>query len=121
MRVLLVDDDPEILLVATTVLVRSGEFQVSQAGSAEEALASARLNPPEVVITDYLLPDMDGAQLLAGLRADQVLASIPVIFLTGKAEPADVTRLKLLGDRGVIGKPFDPFELVDRIKQILAD
>ena len=121
MRVLLVDDDPEILLVAATVLVRSGEFQVSQAGSAEEALASARLNPPEVVITDYLLPDMDGARLLERLRAEKVLALIPVIFLTGKAEPADVERLQRLGARGVIGKPFDPFELVDRIKQILAD
>ena len=109
MRVLLVDDDPEILLVATTVLVRSGEFQVSQAGSAEE------------VITDYLLPDMDGAQLLERLRAEKVLALIPVIFLTGKSEPADVERLQRLGARGVIGKPFDPFELVDRIKQILAD
>ena len=121
MRVLLVDDDPEILLVAATVLVRSGEFQVSQAGSAEEALASARLNPPEVVITDYLLPDMDGARLLERLRAEKVLALIPVIFLTGKSEPADVERLQRLGARGVIGKPFDPFELVDRIKQILAD
>ncbi len=121
MRVLLVDDDPEILLVAATVLSGSGEFQVSQAGSAEEALELARLNPPEVVITDYQLPGMNGSQLLERLRADPDLAHIPAIFLTGKTDPSEVEELLELGAQGVIGKPFNPLELVGRIKQILAE
>ncbi len=121
MRVLLVDDDPEMLLIAGTVLSRSGSFQVSQAASAREALELARREPPEVVITDYQLPDMDGDQLLERLRVEKSLAAVPVIFLTGKSEPADVARLMRLGARAVIGKPFNPLELADRIKQILAE
>lgn len=120
-RVLLVDDDPDILLIAGTVLTGSGSFQVRPAACAQEALDIARREPPDVVITDYQLPDMDGDQLLEQLRADKSLAAIPVIFLTGKSDPADVTRLMRLGARAVIGKPFDPQELPDRIKQILAD
>ncbi len=121
MRVLLVDDDPEMLLIAGTVLTRSGSFQVRPAACAQEALDLAHREPPEVIITDYQLPDMDGDQLLEKLRAEPALAAIPVIFLTGKSDPADVARLMRLGARAVIGKPFDPQELPDRIKQILAD
>jgi len=121
MRVLLVDDDPDMLLITRTVLSRSGSFQVSQAASAREALDLARREPPEAIITDYQLPDMDGDQLLERLRADKSLAEVPVIFLTGKSAPADVARLMQLGVRAVIGKPFNPLELADRIKQILAD
>ncbi len=121
MRVLLVDDDPDMLLITGTVLSRSGSFQVRQAANAREALDLARREPPDAIITDYQLPDMDGDQLLKQLRAEKSLAAVPVIFLTGKSEPADVARLMRLGARAVIGKPFDPLELPDRIKQILAD
>ncbi len=120
-RVLLVDDDPEMLLITGTVLSMSGSFQVRPAASAREALDLARAEPPEVVITDYQLPDMDGDQLLEQLRSEKSLAEVPVIFLTGKSDPADVARLMQLGARAVIGKPFNPLELADRIRRILTD
>jgi CheY-like chemotaxis protein len=118
-RVLLVDDDPLVLLAAGAALGADGGFEVRGADSAATALRQAAADPPDVVVTDVQLPDHDGPELLARLRLSERTRGIPVIFLTASAEGPDGERLRALGARGVIAKPFDPFGLAAEIRRLL--
>lgn len=110
MRLLVVDDDPDIRLAARVALAAAGH-EVTEAVSLADALAAARRAAPEAVLCDVRLGDSDGAQLLSGLRADPRLATVPVVFLTAADDPATRERLLAAGARGVIAKPFDPRRL----------
>ncbi len=120
MKILLVDDDPAIRLVASMALSRLGRHDVREAEDASGALAALAAERPDAVLLDYMLPDADGAELLGRMRdlSDQDLP--PVVFLTAKDDPATVDRLIGLGARGVIAKPFDPTTLPGRLVAILA-
>ena len=118
-RLLLVDDDPLILLAAGTALRADGGFAVREARTAGEALQEVAADAPDAIVTDVQLPDFDGTDLLARLRAAAATRDIPVIFLTGASGP-EAERLRTLGARGVVPKPFDPFALADQVRQLLA-
>lgn len=119
MRVLLVDDDPEIALVARLALERFGGHRVALAATAEAALAAARAEPPDVLILDVLLPDATGPELLDRLRGVPALAGVPAVFLTGKTDDAWAARLSAAGAAGVIAKPFDPTTLAADVERLL--
>lgn len=118
MRVLLVDDDPEIALVARLSLERDGRHEVEVATTAAEALERVEVGPPDVIVLDVVLPDMDGRDALDRLRAR--CPETPVVFLTGKDRPEHVEALKRLDVRGVLTKPFDPLALSDALDRVLA-
>lgn len=118
MKLLLVDDDPMILLLAARVLEQAG-FSVTAVSSAAEALAGARRDPPDAFLLDFQLEDMDGDVLLARLREEAALAATPVVFLTGASGDPELARIRSLGARGVIEKPFDPAELPARVRALL--
>ncbi|UCH62875.1 MAG: response regulator [Fidelibacterota bacterium] len=118
-KILLVDDDPVILMTATKSLEKTGDFQVLQAHNAGEAIERARQEHPNVILTDLFLPDKDGTALLDQLLYDDTLSNIPVIFLTAKTDPSLVAELVSHGAKGVISKPFDPLKLPDQLKEIL--
>jgi CheY-like chemotaxis protein len=120
-RVLLVDDDPLVLLAAGAALGADGGFEVRGADSAATALRQAAAEPPDVVVTDVQLPDRDGPELIARLRMSERTRGVPVIFLTASAEGPEGERLRALGARGVIAKPFDPFGLAAEIRRLLED
>lgn len=120
-RVLLVDDDPLVLLAAGAALGADGGFDVRGADSAATALRQAAAEPPDVVVTDVQLPDRDGPELLARLRASERTRDVPVIFLTASAAGPDGEHLRALGARGVIAKPFDPLGLAEQIRRLLRD
>jgi len=117
-RVLLVDDDPLVLLAAGAALSADGGFAVRGADSAAAALRQVAAAPPDLVVTDVQLPDHDGPELLARLRAGGRSRDVPVIFLTASAA-TDGERLRALGARGVIAKPFDPLSLAEEIRRLL--
>lgn len=119
MKILLVDDEEDIRLVASVSLQRMGGFQVILATSGEEAIELASNERPDVILMDFMMPDMNGEALLEKIRNDEKLRRIPVIFLTAKAKPTDVQRLLRLGAKGVIGKPFDPTHLSEEVQRIL--
>lgn len=119
MRVLLVDDDPQIALVARMALERIGGHRVELAATAEEALVAARSDPPDVLILDVLLPDATGPELLDRLRAVPALTGVPAVFLTGKTDDAWAARLDATGAAGVIRKPFDPLTLAADVERLL--
>ncbi len=120
MKVLIIDDDPEILMIASLCLQKAGGFEVVRAEAAEEGLRMAETERPNVVLLDYMMPDLDGPTVLARLRSGPDTRDIPVIFLTAKTEPEEVNRLTALGATGVIGKPFDPFALASEIRKLIG-
>lgn len=115
-RLLLVDDDPAVRLIARAALARAG-FEVVEAGNAAEALAAAAAGSLDLILLDWMLPDLDGPEACARLKADPVSAGIPVIFLTARRD-ADRARSVELGAIGSIAKPFDPLRLADEVKAI---
>ena len=115
---LLVDDEDDIRRVARMSLERVGGWTVTDASSADEALAAAAAERFDVVLLDVMMPDVDGPSTL-GLLRPEIGDAVPVVFLTAKVQPADVTRLRELGAVGVIAKPFDPMGLPGELARLL--
>jgi two-component system, OmpR family, response regulator len=117
-RILLVEDDPDIQLVASLALSRIGGFSVEVSGSASEALRTVTAFAPDLILLDVMMPGMDGPSTLAALRALPATASTPVIFMTAKIQPHEVAQYRELGSAGVIAKPFDPATLAQRVRDL---
>ena len=120
MKILLVDDDPDIGRIGTLSLERVGGFQVLLASSGAEALRKGQSERPDLILLDMMMPDMDGMATLSALRAQAETAAIPVIFMTAKVQGGEVERYLRAGARGVIEKPFDPLGLPAEVQRILA-
>ena len=115
-RVMLVDDEPDIRTVAGMALEMVGGFSVRACGSGQEALQSVDEFKPQLMLLDVMMPDMDGPGVLAALRARQDSAGIPVIFLTAKAQPEEIEKLRALGAIDILAKPFDPMTLAGDVR-----
>lgn len=114
-HVLVVDDEPTVREVLAAYLERDG-FKVSEAGDGKTALGLLNRVPPDLVLLDVMIPEVDGLSLLTELRRE---SSIPVILLTARAEETDrVLGLELGADDYVV-KPFSPREVVARVKAVL--
>jgi two-component system alkaline phosphatase synthesis response regulator PhoP len=120
MKVLIIDDDPEIRLLAVAFLARRGGMAVFEAGSGEEGLEIAERELPDVILLDAVMAGMDGVATLAALRSREKTASIPVIFLTGLSAADERARLEQLGVHGVLAKPFSPSTLASTVRDLIA-
>ncbi len=120
MKILVVDDDPAMLLVASIALEQAGGYEVVQATGGKEAIEFARQNPPDAILMDLVMHDLDGPDVLEALRSDESTLRIPVIFHTAKTDPSDIRGLLAMGAKGVISKPFNPAELPGEVSRILA-
>jgi CheY-like chemotaxis protein len=112
-----VDDEPDIRAIAELALQVLGGFQVTLCSSGREALKRAAETPPDLILLDVMMPDMDGPATLRAMGQVPVLADVPVVFVTAKAQPAEVARLRELGAVNVIAKPFDPMTLPDQVRE----
>ena len=117
-RVLVVDDEPDLLELVRINLAQSG-YTVETAASGSEALTALRRAPPDVMILDLMLPDLSGTELCARVRADQRLAALPIIMLTAKSEEIDRVVGLELGADDYVTKPFSPRELALRVRAVL--
>ena len=120
MKVLIIDDDPEIRLLAVAFLSRRGGMAVLEAGSGEEGVALAEKESPDVILLDAVMSGMDGPATLAALRQREKTARIPVIFLTGLSAADERARLEQLGVRGVLTKPFSPSSLAATVLDLMG-
>jgi CheY-like chemotaxis protein len=118
-KVLVIDDEEDVRYVARISLGRVGGMNVVEASSGKEGIALAASERPDFILLDMMMPEMDGAATFRALRADPETAAIPVVFLTATAMTADVQRMKDLGARGVVLKPFNPMTLASEIAAIL--
>jgi CheY-like chemotaxis protein len=120
LHVLLVDDETDTRQIVEASLTLDPFFTVRDCASGAEALTAAVAWRPDLVLLDVVMPDMNGPTVLTRLRADKRTAPIPVVFLTGRAEPDAAQRLLALGAAGVIAKPFDPMALAARVRRFVA-
>ena len=113
-RLLLVDDEQELLHMVTDILKDAGFETILTAMSVKEAVMTAKNETPDLIVLDVMLPDGDGFSLMQQLRT---FTNVPIIFLTAKDEAAD--KLSGLGADDYISKPFMPQELLLRIYAVL--
>jgi CheY-like chemotaxis protein len=118
LRILVADDDAWILHMVTTVLEKRG-YQVDTASDGEEAYQKAIARPPDLLITDVMMPKMDGWKLVKSLRARSEFALIPVIFLSALSSDDDRIRGFRLGADDYLPKPFRFEELDLRVAKTL--
>ncbi len=114
-RVLVVDDSPLIRTVVRRQLEIHG-FAVVEAGDGSAALELARTDAPDVVILDIEMPGLDGRSVLQTMQHDDKLAHVPVIFLTGRTDLGDVIAGLDSGAHDYLAKPFEPGELLARVR-----
>ena len=117
--VLVVDDDPVILRLLDVNFEMEG-FTVVRASDGAEGLERAREVLPDVVVLDVMMPRMTGHEVATALRSDERTASIPIIFVTARAQSSDVERGMELGVDDYVTKPFDPLDLIARVNTVLA-
>jgi two-component system OmpR family response regulator len=117
-RILLVEDDPDIQVVASLALSKLGGFAVQVSGSATEALRAAPGFAPDLILLDVMMPGMDGPATLAALRELPATAATPIIFMTAKIQPHEMDHYRALGSAGVIAKPFDPTTLPQKVRDL---
>ena len=117
-KILVVDDEPEAVELVEFNLKQAG-FSVTTAADGAEALNKARTTPPDLVVLDLMLPEINGLEVCKMLRRDPVTAALPIIMLTAKAAEIDRVLGLELGADDYITKPFSPRELVLRIQKLL--
>lgn len=117
-RVLLVDDDAQVLEVLVEAFRRDGRFEIETAGTGYDAGMLTESFRPHAIILDYMLPDINGNVVCERLRARETTRDIRVIFVSGVVEPHEVDRLKKAGADDFIRKPFNIERLVARVAEL---
>lgn len=112
--VFLVDDNPANVRLLAEVLKQAGH-QVRASISAPRALETLRAHPPEVVLLDVTMPEMDGFELCRALKADPATCELPVIFISAHDTPDERVRAFRAGGADYVVKPFEPVEIVARV------
>ena len=115
--VLVVDDDPGVRQVVRANLEAEG-YSVREAGSADEGLASLEEEPPDLLLLDVMMPEVDGWEMLRRVQERFGVGAIPVLVFSGTVEERAVADAAARGARGFLGKPFDLQQLIDQAKQI---
>lgn len=118
-RLLLIDDEADIREVTQMSLEIDG-WQVLVAASGPEGIATAMEEQPDAILLDVMMPGLDGPTTLRMLRAEERTSSIPVVFLTAKAQSGEQRQLHEFGASGVIAKPFDPEALGPTLRAMLG-
>lgn len=113
-RVLVVDDNPDMQSYLDSLL--SSEHDIAVAMNGVEALESIRTTRPDVVVSDVMMPEMDGIELVRRLKQDPELRDIPVLLLTARAGRAETVGGLDVGADDYLSKPFDPLELKARVR-----
>ena len=118
--ILIIDDDDDIREATQLCLEVVGNWEIITASSGKQGIEKAIVQQPNLILLDVMMPVMDGIQTLKKLKTNLETKNIPVIFLTAKAHPAEQRQYTQLDIIEVITKPYDPFELSDRIAKVLA-
>jgi len=117
-KILYVEDQEDIQEIAKLALVNLGGYNVKICSSGEEALKEMESFNPDLFLLDVMMPNMDGPQTLCEIRKNTAFAKTPVIFMTAKVQPEEISEYIALGIVGVINKPFDPMTLANEIREL---
>ncbi len=119
-KILIIDDEDDIREVAALSLETVAGWEVLVANSGAAGLERARIEKPDAILLDVMMPGMDGPSTFRELQKVPATSAIPVILLTAKVQSADQRRFADLGVRAVLTKPFDPLTLASQMEKILG-
>jgi DNA-binding response OmpR family regulator len=117
-RVLVIDDEAPIRLLCRVNLEADG-MEVLEASDGPTGLEKARNDEPDVILLDVMMPGLDGWQVAEELLEDRRTSSIPIVFLTARAEVRDRARGLDLGGIDYVTKPFNPIELAPQVRELI--
>lgn len=117
-KILIVDDEEDLLELIDYNLSREG-YQTIKASSGESALRKVKAESPALVILDYMLPGIDGLDVMKALKKDPATSNIPTVMLTARGDETDIVTSLELGADDYITKPFSPRVLIARVRAIL--
>jgi excisionase family DNA binding protein len=118
-KVLLVDDDAELVDLMTKVLEEDGRFEVRIAGNGFDAGMMVKEYRPDLIVLDVMLPDINGKEVCQRVREDRTLEDVRVLCISGMIEDDKIHELRLAGADDFLHKPFDIEELIDRMCGLL--
>jgi DNA-binding response OmpR family regulator len=116
-RALIIDDDPDLASLIRRTLEFTAGWEVQTALSGVAGLALARSAPPDVILVDVMMPEMDGYEVCRRLRTDSATAAVPVVLLTARRD-LDEELLAGTGAAGVLFKPFQPQDLARQVREL---
>ena len=118
-KVLVVDDDPVIVRLLEVNFEMEG-FEVISAVDGMDGVEKARAQQPDIVVSDVMMPKLNGLELAAALKADDSTKHIPIVLLSAKAQVDDVRAGLDAGADDYVTKPFEPLDLIDRVNKLLG-
>jgi CheY-like chemotaxis protein len=119
--ILVIDDEQDMRELSTFALELDGQTTVVTASSGADGVRLARELQPTAILLDWMMPDMDGEATLAALKTNPLVATIPVIVLSGAVHHQTAESFRRLGAHGVVPKPYNPVMLGEEIRAILGD
>lgn len=119
-RILVVDDDPAIVEMLVEMLERDGRYEVSTASTGFDAGMRTNEFKPEVIVLDYMLPDINGNAVCKRIRADDKLANVKIIIVSGVIDQDHVAQLYTDGANAFLQKPFRIDALISKIQELLS-
>ena len=117
-RVLIVEDEPNIVLSLEILLRRAG-YETASTGDGEEAMELIRRTRPDVVLLDIMLPKQNGYEVCRSVKSEPTLSSIPIIMLTAKGQEVEMLKGLELGASAYIAKPFGNAEVLEAVRAAL--
>jgi len=118
-KILIVDDDAEIVELMVDVLARDGRFEIKTASSGYEAGVSTQQFRPDLILLDYMLPDVNGNVVCRTIKQNPDFEDIRIIIVSGVVKREEIDDLLKAGAEDFIKKPFNIVELTDRITNVL--
>jgi DNA-binding response OmpR family regulator len=119
-HILCIEDEPEMIDLIRLILSRRG-FDVIGAAGGKEGLEKVRQQPPDLILLDLMMPDMDGWEVYQQIKADDKIKDIPVIVVTAKAQSIDkVLGLHIAKVDDYIAKPFSPQDLLNSVEKVFS-
>ena len=119
-RLLIVDDDAEIVELMTDVLARDGRFDVRTASTGYDAGIMTQKFRPDLILLDYMLPDVNGNIVCKTIKQDPEFANTKIIIISGVINQTEIDDLMKAGAEAFVKKPFNITELIDRIAAVFG-
>jgi CheY-like chemotaxis protein len=119
-KICYVEDDEDIQRIVRMSLERIGKMTVQVVSNPTQAIEAMKTFGPDLVMLDWMMPEMDGPTLYRKMKAEPATSGLPVVFITAKAAQRDLDELTALGAAGTISKPFSPKDLPDQLRAIWA-
>ncbi|MEX0271382.1 response regulator [Leptolyngbyaceae cyanobacterium UHCC 1019] len=118
-RVLVIDDEDAVREVVQGCFEEVAGWQVLSASSGQEGLEKALTEKPDAIVLDMMMPEMSGIMFLRALSDNPTIRAIPVVLLSARTDLIDPDAFPMMGVRGAIAKPFDPFVMVRQVAEFL--